>query len=106
MSRESFSFLHNILSEVIDETSLKVPLDKQILAFIWLLATPDSYRSVGCRFDLSKSTLWNCFYRILKAIINIADRIIKWPTDQEKEIIKAHYATKRMIGKLPIILKK
>lgn len=36
--------------------------EKQLLAVIWLLATPDSYRSVADRFDMAKSSLSHAFF--------------------------------------------
>ncbi|XP_044759780.1 protein ALP1-like [Coccinella septempunctata] len=53
---------------------------KQLLSVIWLLATPDSFRSVNERFDLAKSTLFNCFFRVIHVLNMIAPTIIKWPS--------------------------
>nr|XP_022909151.1 uncharacterized protein LOC111420404 [Onthophagus taurus] len=60
-----------------------VPSNVQLLSTIWLLATPDSYRSVGERFDLSKSTLSKCFIRVVKALCNLAPQHIKFPQRNE-----------------------
>ncbi|XP_018402197.1 PREDICTED: putative nuclease HARBI1 [Cyphomyrmex costatus] len=52
----------------------------QLLAVLWLLATPDSYRSVGLKFDLAKSSLNHCVRRVIQAFCNISNDIIKWPS--------------------------
>ncbi|KMQ90241.1 nuclease harbi1 [Lasius niger] len=55
-----------------------IPVKKQLLASLWLLATPDSYRSVGKRFEISKSSLSVSFIKVVEALNDIAGRIIKW----------------------------
>lgn len=37
-------------------------------------------RSVSEKFDLGKSSLNDCVRRVVKALYNIANEIIKWPT--------------------------
>uniref|UniRef100_A0A1Y1KIP5 DDE Tnp4 domain-containing protein n=1 Tax=Photinus pyralis TaxID=7054 RepID=A0A1Y1KIP5_PHOPY len=69
-----------------------INIEKQILAVIWLLATPDSYRSVGDRFDLAKSSLSVCFLRIIKLLNQLAPRIIKWPERQQLAVIKRRFS--------------
>ncbi|KAK4882449.1 hypothetical protein RN001_005768 [Aquatica leii] len=65
-----------------------IPIEKQVLSTLWLLATPDSYRSVGDRFDLSKSSLFRSFTRVVQALNHIAPQIIKWPERAERQNIK------------------
>jgi hypothetical protein len=36
-----------------------VTVDKKLLATLWILANPESYRSVADRFGMSKSTYTN-----------------------------------------------
>ena len=43
-----------------------------------------SFRSVGERFDMSKSSLSECFFRIVKALNGIMKRFIFWPQDLER----------------------
>ncbi|XP_018406613.1 PREDICTED: uncharacterized protein LOC108771324 [Cyphomyrmex costatus] len=56
----------------------------QLLSFLWLLATPDSFRSVGCSFDLGKSTLSAIFMRVVTALNEISPEIIFWPNREER----------------------
>ncbi|XP_050453259.1 uncharacterized protein LOC126852462 [Cataglyphis hispanica] len=65
-------------------------LEKQILV-IWLLGTPDSYRSVGCGFDFGKSSLADAFVKVLRAIYKIAPDIIKCPHGEAVVIIKENF---------------
>lgn len=45
------------------------------------------YRSVGCRFDLGKSTLSAIFMRIVTALNEIAPQIISWPNNEQRQRI-------------------
>lgn len=44
-------------------------------------------RSVGSRFDIAKSTLFSCFFRVVSALNEIAPLIIQWPDAAERRII-------------------
>lgn len=52
------------------------------------------YRSVSDRFGLSKSTLFECFKRVIAALNVMAPYIIKWPTNEESNAIKMHCGRK------------
>jgi hypothetical protein len=43
--------------------------------FLWTLATPDSYRSVADRFNVTESSVYNCLNSIIKAINNNLSKI-------------------------------
>ncbi|KAG5862238.1 Protein ANTAGONIST OF LIKE HETEROCHROMATIN PROTEIN 1, partial [Gonioctena quinquepunctata] len=60
----------------------------QVSAVIWLLANPESYRSVGDRFNMGKSTLSLCFIRIIDKLNEMAPDIIRWSAAPRMEIIK------------------
>ncbi|KMQ86288.1 nuclease harbi1 [Lasius niger] len=79
-----FENLEALLGPVLSVTNGKavIPVRKQLLATLWLLATPDSYRSVGERFDIAKSSLSYSFMRVIEAINDIAGQFIKWPRGQ------------------------
>ncbi|XP_070516177.1 uncharacterized protein [Cardiocondyla obscurior] len=59
----------------------------QLLAFLWLLATPDRYQSIGNRFDLGKSTLSAIFMRVVIAINQISQEVIYWPNSEQRQNI-------------------
>ena len=58
------------------------------------------FRSVGDRFDMAKSSLSRAFFRIVKALNNLAIDIIKWPSLAELPAIKNGFSnisiTKRL----------
>jgi hypothetical protein len=60
-----------------------INVEKQLLSVLWLLATPDSYRSVGERFDMGKASLAASFVRVVNALNAKAQQIIKWPSHAE-----------------------
>ncbi|KAB0792274.1 hypothetical protein PPYR_07761 [Photinus pyralis] len=69
-----------------------IDIDRQLLAVLWLLATPDSFRSVGERFNMGKSSLSVSFFRIIKALNNIAPKVIVWPTGEQVEAVKEKFS--------------
>ncbi|XP_070157474.1 uncharacterized protein [Polyergus mexicanus] len=70
-----------------------IPIRKQLLATLWLLATPDSYRSVGERFDISKSSLSVSFMRVVQALNDIAADIVQWPRGDRLATVKQKFQT-------------
>ncbi|KAL5022810.1 hypothetical protein ScPMuIL_001965 [Solemya velum] len=60
-----------------------VVLESQLLSAIWLLATPDSYRSVGQQFGFKKGSLHFYFLRVCKALASKFPEVIKWPESCE-----------------------
>ncbi|XP_018364726.1 PREDICTED: uncharacterized protein LOC108762287 [Trachymyrmex cornetzi] len=93
--------LANALTNQYDDGRPMIPIRKQLLASLWLLATPDSYRSVGERFDIGKSSLSVSFMRVIDALNEIADDVIQWPQGQ-----KATHVTQtfQQIAGLPNVL--
>ncbi|KAI4467766.1 hypothetical protein MML48_2g00003172 [Holotrichia oblita] len=88
MNRSTFEQLLPLISLSISTTHIGRPsiaIEKQLLSVLWILATPDSYRSVGERFNLSKSSLSENFVRIINALNKIAKTVICWPREEEME---------------------
>lgn len=106
MSREAFDTLCRLMNQNIPSiqggTDINIDLEKQLLAVIWLLATPESYRSVGDRFDMAKSTLSVVFFRIINMLNTLAPTFIKFPTRAQKEesqqFFENKYRLKGVIG--------
>ncbi|XP_024882898.1 uncharacterized protein LOC112461754 isoform X2 [Temnothorax curvispinosus] len=67
MSAPAFERLLTVIAPLLENrTGTGRPttkIEKQLLAVVWLLATPDCFRSIGMKFDMSKSTLHSCFRR-------------------------------------------
>lgn len=48
-------------------------------------------RSVGERFDISKSSLSVCFMRVTNLLCGLARRVINWPTGERLRQVKEKY---------------
>ncbi|XP_043285712.1 putative nuclease HARBI1 [Venturia canescens] len=87
LSRTTFENLERILTPQLMRTAesgrFTTDVRIQLLAVLWLLATPDSFRSVSDRFGISKSVLHASMRRVVTALNELADRFIKWPVDNE-----------------------
>lgn len=89
MERNTFHLLLYLIGAQLDNIPFKgrerIDVTKQLLIAIYVLATPDSYRSISERFDVSKSTAWFSVKRIVQAIYSIRNQFIRWPTYEEAE---------------------
>ena len=65
----------------------KKGLDFSLMMVIWILATPDTFRSVGVKFGVSKSTVHFHYAYILEALREMAPQYVKWPNAYEREVI-------------------
>ncbi|CAL1671601.1 unnamed protein product [Lasius platythorax] len=87
----SFQWLLNRIAPLLESTRAAghqtTDPKRQLLAFLWLLATPNSFRSVGSRFDLGKSTLSAIFMRVVTALNEISPEIIFWPNIEQRQRI-------------------
>jgi len=66
----------------------RTPLRDIVLMVVWLLATPDTFRSVALRFGVSPSTLYYFYSYIIEALREMAGRYISWPDQEERNHIK------------------
>ncbi|CAL1678273.1 unnamed protein product [Lasius platythorax] len=62
-----------------------IPLSKKLFLTLWIIATPESFRSVAGRFGLSKGVAWNIFKEVVYALKRIMPRFIRWPNNAECE---------------------
>ncbi|KAJ8935146.1 hypothetical protein NQ314_012964 [Rhamnusium bicolor] len=83
LTREAFNWVQSQIKDKLDTNSkykANIPSEKQLLAAIWILSTPDSYRQ-------------------LKALNNVAAQIIKWPNaDDREEIQQQFYSSGQIPG--------
>ncbi|XP_071629513.1 uncharacterized protein [Temnothorax longispinosus] len=101
--REHFRMIPNtyeILEAKVSGRAI-IPVRKQLLSTLWLLATPNSYRSVGERFDMGKSSASDSFIRIVKALNDIAGDVIVWPRADQRIAVQEMF---HRIGKLPHVI--
>ncbi|XP_029177871.1 uncharacterized protein LOC114945728 [Nylanderia fulva] len=103
MLPEVFEILENRLGPSLSNVETvgrpMIPVRTQLLSTIWLLSTPDSFRSVSEKFDLGKSSLNDCVRRVVKLLYSIANEIIVWPTGQNLITSKEKFMS---IGQTPI----
>ncbi|XP_011858935.1 PREDICTED: putative nuclease HARBI1 isoform X2 [Vollenhovia emeryi] len=96
MTPQVFETLENRLGRLLDDVDRlgrpMTPVRIQLLSTIWLLGTPDSFRSVGEKFDLGKSSLNDCVRRVVKALNSIADEVIKWPKGPQLAVSKDKFS--------------
>ncbi|XP_052129639.1 uncharacterized protein LOC127750942 [Frankliniella occidentalis] len=59
-----------------------------MLMVIWLLATPDSFRSVALRFGVVPSILYYFYIYIIEALRELSAKYISWPKEEERAVIK------------------
>lgn len=69
---------------------VKVPLDIQLFGFIWIMATPDCYKSVAERFKMNRDTLLKIYRIIISTVVSEAHRYIQWPTNKKKDKVKTY----------------
>ncbi|XP_044755879.1 uncharacterized protein LOC123314580 [Coccinella septempunctata] len=62
----------------------EIKIEKQAMITLWCLANMESFRSVGDRFGVTKSTCWEVLYRTCHRILatNEIFKIICWPTGE------------------------
>lgn len=70
----------------------RTPFRDIMLMVIWLLATPDSFRSVALRFGVSPGTLYYFYTYIIEALREMAPQYISWPSAGEREHIEAIFS--------------
>lgn len=55
---------------------------------VWLLATPDTFRSVALRFGVRPSTLHYFYSYVVEALRELSPHYITWPNEEERIAIK------------------
>ena len=70
-------------------------LRQKMLCAVWLLATPECYRSVADRFGMSKGTLHFVVSLVTHALCSKAPDVIRWPEqDQERRALALQWQEK------------
>lgn len=95
---------HNFQKDYHHGGRQKVDVEKMVLIAIWTLATPESYRSVGDRFGVTKSMVFHCLHSTVKAILEDLCRLfIKWPLQHEKQMISTSFNKYGLSGVIGVI---
>ncbi|KAK2711288.1 hypothetical protein QYM36_012465 [Artemia franciscana] len=104
LNRSTFDLLLGKINVNLENQARPTSPDKMLLITLWTLATPECYRSVGCRFGVSKSTVCRIIRRTIDAIFELASTTIKWPGANEAQyIISANSSTAGFPGVLGAI---
>lgn len=61
-----------------------MPLYKGLLMTLWILATPDSFRSVAVKFGLEGGSVHNQYRTFIRVLRQLRSKFIRWPSDLEK----------------------
>lgn len=59
-----------------------IPLQKQVLAFVWFIANSEVIRSVSDRFDVTLSSMNRIIHRMSGALIDLRQQYNKWPNSE------------------------
>ena len=59
-----------------------IPLQKQVLAFVWFISNSELSRSVSDRFNVTLSSLNRIIDRISRACVDLRQEYIKWPNSK------------------------
>lgn len=66
-------------------------IDIPLLMVLWILANPDTFRSVALRFGVQPGVVHFHYAYIIEALREMGPMYIKWPTEQEREGIKQRF---------------
>ncbi|KAK3107692.1 hypothetical protein FSP39_020061 [Pinctada imbricata] len=67
--------------------SLPIEPDKQLLVFLNYLGNQQSMRECAHLFGLSKSTVHRVIHSVTSALLQIKDKVIRWPNGEEQKEI-------------------
>lgn len=67
---------------------IRTPLDVALMMAVWILATPDSFRSTGVTFGVSKGVVFYHYLYIIVVLREISGDYIKWPGPLERHQIR------------------
>ncbi|RLU23306.1 hypothetical protein DMN91_003510 [Ooceraea biroi] len=94
ISRETFEYVLSLIGPKLRRNYPGLEMispEKQFLIAIWRMATPDSYRSICEKFDVSTSTALLTTRRVTKCLADLAPTFIKWPTGNRVQEIWAGF---------------
>ncbi len=63
----------------------------KVLSVLWILATPDCFRSVALKFGFTPGELHRYYTMIIKALCVLGETYITWPDADERMVIKQNF---------------
>ena len=79
----------------------QVQFEIKVAMFLWYMANQNSFREIGDRFNVSKSTAHDIIFRMLDHVSGLGQDYVKWPDQQEKETSAGVF--RRLSGKHNVI---
>ena len=55
---------------------------------LWILATPDTFRSVALRFGVHPGRVHEYYVYVIEALREMGPRFVRWPNDNERTVTK------------------
>ncbi|EZA55373.1 hypothetical protein X777_04333, partial [Ooceraea biroi] len=84
--------------------NVTIPAEKQLYIALYVLGTPDSYRSIVTKFDVGKATAWRAVQRVVHVLCNYRNHFIRWPNEREanecSRVLQMQYGFPGVIGAL------
>ncbi|XP_036146226.1 uncharacterized protein LOC105833153 isoform X3 [Monomorium pharaonis] len=94
MSRNIFEFVLSLIAPKLKRHHPGLEMisaEKQFLITIWRMASPDTYKSICERFNVSRSTAVSTTRRVTKALADLAPMFIKWPVKNSVQEVWAGF---------------
>ena len=66
-------------------------LDFALMVSLWILASNDTFRSVGVKFGVARGTVHFHYKYVIEALRKMAPNYVKWPDAYEREVIAGIY---------------
>lgn len=70
---------------------IRTPLDLKMMMGLWPIFNPDTFRSQQHHFGKPKSVIYEHYKFAVKVLKGLTPKFIKWPSDIERDTIKAHF---------------
>jgi len=69
----------------------RTAFDFALMMVLWVLASPDTFRSVGVKFGVCKGTVHYHYKYIIECLREMAGDYVQWPNNVERQMIAARF---------------
>jgi len=66
-------------------------VDLALMMTLWILATPDTFRSTGVKFGVGKTSVHNQYKTIISVLSELREVYIRWPSVRERRGISRNF---------------
>ncbi|KAK3911312.1 Protein ANTAGONIST OF LIKE HETEROCHROMATIN PROTEIN 1 [Frankliniella fusca] len=95
LSKPTYEKLVLTLAEYLLESGrvlrIRSSIDIPLLMVLWIMANPDTFRSVALRFGVLPGVVHFHYAYIIEALREMGSMYIRWPNEQERQGIKARF---------------